>query len=229
MSNLNVLEQLKLVLKPDASDRQVVCIEETDTGKGDIILSFYMWYVFNKTDSPVCMVGVRDTYGHYQNLGLKFHYSLLSMSNRKRFKFVEVESCVISSLVDCVQKLMEEYPKGPVYLIIDDVSTLLLLGEPLKEIIGFLTYAKCQERLFLVFGCWKHKVDESVKKLTSAASHLADIKVALAPLVTGFSNTVTGTMRITSYETMYQIDDVSYLYKLVDNGFTLTLNSGKVK
>lgn len=228
MSNVTILEQMKLVLKPDLSDRRIVCVEETDTSKGDAILAFYMWYIFNKTESPVCMVGVRDTYGHYQNVGLKFHYNLLSMYNKKRFVFVESETSV-GGLFDCAKKLLEQNPTGDVYMIVDDISTMLLLGVKLEDIIGFLTFVKCQQRLFLVFGCWKHKVDESTKRLASAASHLADVKVALAPLVTGFSNTATGTMRITSNESIYQTDDVSYLYKLVDNGFTLTLNSATVR
>lgn len=226
-SNRTVLEQLRLSLKPESSDRRLVCVEETDTGKGDVILAFYMWYVFNKTESPVCMVGVRDTYSHYQNVGLKFHYNLLVMSNKKRFTFVEAETSS-TSLVDCVQNTLERYPTGPVYMIVDDVSTLLLLGEKLENIIDFLMFAKRQQRLFLVFGCWKHKADEAAQRLASAASHLADVRVALAPLATGYSRTATGTMRITSNDTLYRTDDVSYLYKLVDNGFTLTLNSETV-
>jgi len=223
-SNFEVLEQLKLVLKPDFADRRMVCVEETDTSKGDVILSFYMWYAFTKTDSPVCMVGVRDTYGHYQNIGLKFHYNLLSMSNRKRFTFVEsVDS--VAGLTDCTRELLERHPTGPIYLVVDDLSVFLLLGERLEDIVDFLTFVKHQQRLFLVLGCWKHKMDVSTKRLASIASHLADIRVSLAPLVTGFSNTATGTMRITSNESIYQIDDVSYLYKLTDNGLTLTLNS----
>jgi len=103
------------------------------------------------------------------------------------------------------------------------------LGEKLQDIVGFLAFAKRQPRLFLVFGCWKHKADESAKRLTSTASHLADIRVALAPLVTGFSNTATGTMRITTHRSLYCIDDVSYLYKLADNGLKLTLNSVTVR
>ncbi|VVC36100.1 Hypothetical protein CINCED_3A012716 [Cinara cedri] len=228
MTNVDVLEQLKLVLKPDLPDRRLVCIEETDTAKSDVILSFYMWYIFNKTDSPVCMVGIRDTYGHYQNVGMKFHYNLLSMSNKKRFTFVESETSA-SGLVACAQKLMERHPTGPVYMIVDDISTVLLLAEKLEDIVGFLTFAKCQERLTLVFGCWKHKSDELAKRLACIASHLADIRVALAPLVTGFSNTATGTMRITSNKSLYQIEDISYLYKLTDNGLTLKLNSGTIK
>lgn len=228
MSNANVLEQLRLVLRPDSPDRRMVCVEETDTSKGDAVLSFYMWYVFNRTDSAVCLVGVRDTYGHYQNVGLKFHYNLLSMSNKKRFTFVE-RGTTAGLLVDCARQLLEQRAAGTVYMIIDDVSTLLLLGEKLEDIVAFLAFAKRQPRLSLVFGCWRHGADESTKRLASAASHLADVRVALAPLVTGFSNTATGTMRITSNESAFRIDDVSYLYKLVDNGLTLTLNSGTVR
>lgn len=228
MSYLRVLEKMKLVLKPDSSERRIVCVEETDTSKGDIILAFYMWYIFKETKSPVYMVGVRDTYGHYQNVGLKFRYSLMLMCNQKRFVFVEFETS-IEGLFDCAKNLMEQHPIGDVYMVIDDVSALLLLGVKLKDIIDFLTYVKCQPRLILVFGCWKHKADESTKRLASAASHLADIKVALTPLVTGFSNFITGTLRITSNESIYQMDDASYKYKLVDNGFIFELNSETVK
>lgn len=228
MSNVDVLEQLQLVLRPDMSDRQIVCVEETDTAKADMILSFYMWYVFTKTDLPVCMVGIRDTYGHYQNIGMKFHYNLLSMSNQKRFSFIE-SVMSIDGLVGCARELLERYPTGSVYMVVDDASSLLLLGERLEDIVGFLIFVKKQPRLCLVLGCWKHKADESAKRLAAAVSHLADIRVALAPLVTGFSNTATGTMRITSHGSLYHIDDVSYLYKLADNGFKLTLNSGNVR
>lgn len=228
MSNVNVLEELKFVLKPDLPNRRMVCAEETDTSKADVILSFYMWYVFNKTDCPVCMVGVRDTYGHYQKVGLKFHYNLLLMTNKKRFTFIDSVTSV-GRLVECAQNLLEQHPVGFVYMIVDDISTLLLLGEKIEDIIGFLMFTKRQQRLYLVFGCWKHKVDESAKRLASAASHLADVKVALAPLVTGFSNTATGTMRITSNESIYQIEDFTYLYKLFDNGLTLSLNSKTVR
>ncbi|CAI6348044.1 unnamed protein product [Macrosiphum euphorbiae] len=228
MSNVDVLEQLQLVLRPDMSDRRIVCVEEADTAKADMILSFYMWYVFTKTDLPVCMVGVRDTYGHYQNVGLKFHYNLLSMSNQKRFAFAE-SIVSVDGLVGCAQDLLKRYPTGSVYMVVDDVSSLLLLGESLEDIVRFLMFAKRQPRLCLVIGCWKHKADESAKRLASAVSHLADIRVALAPLVTGFSNTATGTMRITTHESMFRIDDVSYLYKLADNGLKLTLNSGSIR
>ncbi|KAL4121390.1 hypothetical protein QTP88_013912 [Uroleucon formosanum] len=228
MSNVDVLEQLQLVLKPDMSDRRIVCVEEADTAKADMVLSFYMWYVFTKTDLPVCMVGVRDTYGHYQNVGLKFHYNLLSMSNQKRFTFVE-SIVSVDGLVGCAQDLLKRYPTGSVYMVVDDVSSLLLLGERLEDIVEFLIFSKHQPRLYLVIGCWKHKADESAKRLASAVSHLADIRVALAPLVTGFSNTATGTMRITTHESLFRIDDMSYLYKLADNGLKLTLNLGSVR
>lgn len=228
MSNINVLKQLLLVLKPDSPDRRIVCIEETDTGKGDVILSFYLWYIFNLTSSPAYMVGFRDTYGHYQNLGLKFDFNLLSMSNKQRFTFVEPEATFIG-LIDHVQQLIARYPTGPIYMIVDDISTLLLLGEKIENIILFLIFVKNERRLFLVFGCWKHKSDESSKRLASILSHQADIRISLAPLATGFSNTATGTMRITSYETIYKICDVSYLYKLTDNGLTLTLNSETIR
>lgn len=228
MTNVDVLEQLQLVLRPDLSDRRIVCVEETDTAKSDVILSFYMWYVFTKTDRPVCMVGVRDTYGHYQNVGLKFHYNLLSMYNQKRFEFIE-SAVSVDSLVGCAQDLLQKYPTGLVYMVVDDISSLLLLGEKFEDIVGFLVFAKSQPRLCLVLGCWKHKADDSAKRLVSAVSHLADIRVALAPLITGFSNTATGTMRITTHESMFCIDDVSYLYKLADNGLKLTLNSGNVR
>jgi hypothetical protein len=135
----------------------------------------------------------------------------------------------VGRLVECAQNLLEQHPVGNVYMIVDDISALLFLGEKLEEIIGFLMFTKRHQRLYLVFGCWKHKFDETAKRLTSAASHLADIRVSLAPLVTGFSNAATGTMRITSNESIYQIEDVSYLYKLFDNGFTLSLNSKTVR
>lgn len=228
MSNVDVLEQLQLVLRPDVWDRRIVCVEETDTAKADAILSFYMWYVFTKTDRPLCMVGVRDTYGHYQNVGLKFHYNLLSMSNQKRFSFIE-SATTVDSLVGYAQDLLERHPTGSVYMVVDDICTMLLLGEKLNDIVAFLAFAKCQPRLCLVFGCWKHKADEATERLASAASHLADVRVALAPLDTGYSNTATGTMRITVHESLYCISDVSYLYKLVDNGLKLTLNSGTVR
>jgi len=134
----------------------------------------------------------------------------------------------VGCLVDCAQQLLEQHATGTIYMIVDEVSTLLLLGEKLEDIVDFLMFVKRQQRLSLVFGCWRHRVDESAKRLASAASHLADIRVALAPLVTGFSNTATGLMRITFNESVFQIDDISYLYKLVDNGLTLTLNSGTV-
>ncbi|XP_060838339.1 uncharacterized protein LOC132920184 [Rhopalosiphum padi] len=228
MSNVDVLEQLQLVLRPDMLDRRIVCIEETDTAKADVILSFYMWYVFTKTDRPVCMVGVRDTYGHYQNLGVKFHYNLLSMYNQKRFAFIE-SAVSVDSLVDCAKELLDKHPTGFVYMVVDDISSLLLLGVKFEDIVGFLAFVKRQPRLYFVFGCWKHKADESAKRLASAVSHLSDIRVSLAPLVTGFSNTATGTMRITTHESFYRIDDVSYLYKLADNGLKLTLNSGTAR
>jgi len=150
------------------------------------------------------------------------------MSNQKRFAFVE-SIVSVDGLVNCAQDLLKRYPTGSVYMVVDDVSSLLLLGESLEDIVGFLIFAKCQPRLCLVIGCWKHKADESAKRLASTVSHLADIRVALAPLVTGFSNTATGTMRITTHESLFSIDDVSYLYKLTDNGLKLTLNSGSVR
>jgi len=150
------------------------------------------------------------------------------MSNQKRFEFVE-SIVSVDGLVGCAQDLLKRYPTGSVYMVVDDVSSLLLLGESLEDIVGFLIFSKQQPRLCLVIGCWKHKADESAKRLASAVSHLADIRVALAPLVTGFSNTATGTMRITTHESLFRIDDVSYLYKLADNGLKLTLNSGSVR
>ncbi|XP_022180275.1 uncharacterized protein LOC111040623 [Myzus persicae] len=227
MSNVDVLEQLQLVLKPDMPDRRLVCVEETDTAKADMILSFYMWYAFTKTDLPVQLIGTRDSYGHYQNVGLKFHYNLLSMSNQSRFEYVDSVEC-INDLFNYTGDLLKRYPTGPTYMVVDDISSFLLLGATLSDIITFLMYVKHEPRLRLVIGCWKHKDDESAKRLASAISHTADIRVALAPLVTGFSNTATGTMRITTHESQCGIEEVSYLYKLADNGLKLTLNSGTV-
>lgn len=227
--NPDVLEQLKLALKPEATDRRMVCVEETDTAKGDAILSFYMWYAFTKTDSPVCVLGVRDAYGHYQHVGLKFRYNLLSMSGKRRFEFVEPDECGSAArLVDRARDLLERHPVGTVYMMVDDIGALLLLGERLEDVVGFLAFAKRQPRLSLVFGCWKHAADEPARRLAAAASYLADVRVALAPLATGFSDAATGTMTITSAAGRKD-DDVSYLYKLVDSGLTLMLNSRTVR
>ncbi|XP_050422927.1 uncharacterized protein LOC126834792 [Adelges cooleyi] len=223
MANASVFEELRLVLRPDDADRRIVCIEETETAKGDIITAFYLWYILNKTDRPVLMFGVRDAFGHYHNVGLKYNYNLLSMANKKRFQFVEPEHS-IRSWLDPVEKLMEKCPNETLYLIVDDLSVPLLLGETVENIVAFLTYVRKHQSIVLIFACWKHKVDDATKRLAAVASHLSDVKIALAPLPTGFSNAATGTMRITSYKTMFDMSDISYLYKLSDNGLSLTLN-----
>ncbi|XP_050524964.1 uncharacterized protein LOC126896325 [Daktulosphaira vitifoliae] len=228
MSNTSTMEELSLVLKPDNEDRKIIFIEETGTSKGDIIISFYLWRLFNRTNHTISMIGFRDTFGHYHSLGMKLHYNLLIMVNKNRFKFSE-GNLSVKFLYSHLEKLVDENKNGPIYLIIDDISILMLMNESIENIIEFLIYVKNLERIYLIFGCWRNKVDNLSKRLAAAASHLSDLKIALAPLATGFSDTATGTMRITSFESIFNINDVSYLYKLFDNNLTLKLNSDKIR
>lgn len=201
-----------------------IAVEECHGSNGNFVLNCLIAEQIHK-DGAVCLVALHNSFGHYHNVGTKLGYNLHQLQEKGSVESIEVLKLLSGSLNSALEDgtqnfffgdeentvrnlfyLIEEKIKRllqhrkPVSLVIDDLSDLLSLGVPVKEVLSFLQYCRTllesQPDLSLVVLTHVAEGDEEQRLLTTELCHVADITVTVSGLKTGQSSDVSGAMKV---------------------------------
>jgi hypothetical protein len=203
---------------------KLIAVEEHHGSNGNFVLNCLIAEQVHK-EGAVCLVALHNSFGHYHNVGTKLGYNLRQLQEKGCVESIEVLKSLNDSLnavhEDRAQNvlfgdeentmrnlfhLIEEKTKKLlqnrklVSLIIDDLSDLLSLGIPIKEVLSFLQYCRTllesQSGLSLVVLTHIAEGDEEQRLLASGLCHVADMIVTICGLKTGQSSDVSGAMNV---------------------------------
>lgn len=203
---------------------KLTAVEEYHGSNGNFVLNCLIADQIQK-GGGVCLVALHNSFGHYHNVGTKLGYNLCQLQEKGCVESIEVLKLINGSLntihdgseqnifgneestvrnlfyliEEKIKKLLQNIKL--VSLVIDDLSDLLYLGIPLKDVLSFLQYCRTlldsQPGLSLVVLTHIAEGDEEQKLLTAGLCHVADMTVTICGLKTGQSSDVSGAMKVT--------------------------------
>jgi hypothetical protein len=204
---------------------KLIAVEEYHGINGNFVINCLIAEQVQK-GGGVCLVALHNSFGHYHNVGTKLGYNLRQLQEKGCVESIEVLKLLNGSLNTVNERgsqqnilfdneentvrnlfhLIEEKAKKLlqnnelVSLVIDDLSDLLYLGIPLKEVLSFFQYCRSlldsQPGLSLVVLAHNAEGDEEQNLLTAGLSHVADMTVTICGLKTGQSSDVSGAMKV---------------------------------
>ena len=224
---------------------KLIAVEEYHGSNGNFVLSCIIAEQIKK-DCGICLMTLHNTFEHYHHVGTKLGYNLQQLEEKGSVQKIDVlqllsssfntsESYLLKNSEDIVnslflmikeklEKLMET--KKMVCLVIDDVSDILSLGVPVKDVLSFLQYCRVLLELLhgLSFVVLTHIYEEDEEQCLVAAniSHVANKVVTVSSLKTGQSVDVSGIMKISNKNLDTSVRELDwnkqniYHFKLLD-------------
>lgn len=181
------------------------------------LLCSLMWKAVQEGAS-LCLLALHNNKTHYHNVGKRLGLDLRSAVILEPFRMYAEESGDFAGLdmsddanmkrlfLD-VKRSLDEL-SAPKCLVVDDLCDLLSLGGSVQQVLVFLRHCRLLVDLdsstSLVVGTHRSQ-DRNL--VATATAHMADCRLSVAPLRTGFSSEVTGTV---------QVDSRLFHYKLTD-------------
>jgi len=142
------------------------------------------------------------------------------------FKGAECTKQLFFYIKEIVQKLNDE--SKPFVLLVDDISSLLNLGLDLNSISLFVQYCRSlcsnnkSSRNVLLIGSFHESKDPENNRMVNYLLHLADIKIQVEGLKTGYSKDVHGKI---TFNVRKSLEDISanekFLFKVSEEGVKL--------
>jgi hypothetical protein len=203
---------------------KLIAVEEHHGTSGNFVLNCLISEQVRK-EGAVCLVALHNSFGHYHNVGTKLGYNLLQLQekgcvesieglklfsesvntvheNRPQNIFFGEEENTMRNLFHLIEgrtkKLLEK--RKLVSLVIDDLSDMLSLGIPIKEVLSFLQYCRTllesQPGISLVVLTHIAEGDEEQRLLATGLCHVSDVIVSICGLKTGQSSDISGAMKV---------------------------------
>lgn len=224
-----------------------IFIKEEHGVDASFLVGSLMWNALH-SDAGLCLLSVHNSRNHYQHVGNKLGFNLKENQESGHAVVIDMTKCIVQSLngdtdnvkIDFLSKntdqeclhalyitlensvfqLKEQY--SCVYLVIDNISDLLSLGHSAKDIISFLYY--CRALVFSIHGltlvvcAHNSENDKDTNLICNAMMHIAEYKIKVSGLATGFSPNVTGRVETERREMCleYLTEKKEFQYKLSD-------------
>jgi hypothetical protein len=203
---------------------KLIAVEEHHGSNANFVLNCLIAEQVRK-EGAVCLVALHNSVGHYHNVGTKLGYNLLQLQEKGYVESIEV----LKLLNESVNVVHEHQPQDIFFcgeenttrnlfhliegktkqllekrklasLVIDDLSDMLSLGIPIKEVLSFLQYCRTllesQRGLSLVVLTHVAESDEEQRLLATGLCHVSDVIVTICGLKTGQSSDVSGAMKV---------------------------------
>lgn len=233
-------------------ENRFVFIKEEHGIDASFLVGSLMWNALH-SDAGLCLLSVHNSSNHYQYVGNKLGFNLQESQENGHAVIIDVMKCIVqafnndtgdskidflsknsdqeclkklySIVEDSITKLKEQH--GCVYLVIDNISDLLSLGNSAKDIILFLYY--CRTLLFTIHGltlvvcAHNSENDKDTNLICNAMMHIAEYKIKVSGLATGFSPNVTGRVETARRDVYleYWIEKKEFQFKLTDRQIKL--------
>lgn len=228
-----------------AIENHFIFIKEEHGIDASFLVGTLMWNALH-SEAGLCLLSVHNSSNHYQYIGNKLGFNLQESQEGGHALVVDVMKCIVQSfngntdntkidflsenkeclhklyniLESSVTKLKEQH--DCVYIIIDNVSDLLSLGHSVKDIILFLYY--CRTLVFKICGvtlvvcAHNSEHDNDTNLICNAMMHIAEYKIKVSGLSTGFSPNVSGRIQTERRDIglEYWTEKKEFQYKLSD-------------
>ncbi|XP_069695416.1 elongator complex protein 6 [Periplaneta americana] len=203
---------------------KLISIEEHHGSDGNFVLNCLIADQVQK-DGGVCLLALHNTFGHYHNVGTKLGYNLQQLQDKGFVETIEIlkllnesmnsnsesnnrwlllgkEDLIVKNIFLMIKEKIDKLlqVRKLTSLVIDDLSDLLCLGIPLKEILLFFQYCRTllesEHGVSLIVLTHIADGDEEQRLLSASVAHVADIVVTICGLKTGRSNDVSGALKV---------------------------------
>lgn len=202
----------------DLSGKLVQVEEAQGSSAGSSVVSSLMWNLAQQETSLV-LVTLHHGETHYQSVCKKLGFNLREAQEKKRAVVLDPFDMLVGKnkpfdsidmsnkdnlkgLFFTVEESVNSLP-GRKALIIDDLSGLVSLGASVGMVITFLQHCRSLQKqdkgLFLAICNHVSEDSEELKMLSSWVSHVADLRIGVAGLKTGFSANVTGSLEVVDH------------------------------
>lgn len=188
-----------------------------------------MWRAKAMENAEIILLSCHNSIQHYQHVLNKWGHVTRNSSqktnviNLSDFFEKTTDTLDILKLSETIYKNCENLSKHKTYLIIDDLSYLLMLSTLRlcvhfsQQLLRLLTDFKL---LKVIVCCHVSEKDEELLIISKHFHHLSNCILSIQPLKSGFSNEVTGHLNIIrKSNTKSHIN--RYNFKLDDKKFTL--------
>lgn len=230
-------------------ENMFVFIKEEHGIDASFLVGSLMWSAIH-SDAGLCLIPLHNSSNHYQYVGNKLGFNLQESQENGHAVIIDVIKSIgqafskdtgdskidilsktsdLKKLYDIVKdsvtKLKEQH--GCVYLVIDNISDLLSIGYSAKDIILFLYY--CRTLLFTIHGltlvvcAHNSENDKDTNLICNAMMHIAEYKIKVSGLATGFSPNVTGRIETARRDVYleYWVEKKEFQFKVTDRQIKL--------
>ena len=217
-------------------DNLVVCSEAN--ADGSFLLHYFLSF-YARSKNCVCLLGVYQTFHHYNSVGKKLGVDYAALKKEGKFVFLDTlkeggqyllnaakvgdscdsinKTCVqeareespymcVAGIPDSVsnlykhicnqcKELQQKYPETSLLLVIDNLTLLLALGVPVKDISYLVTYLSRtlnKEGNCSVVVMVSEDGDEDTTLLIKQLRHMADLVLFTEGLPSGYCKDVHG-------------------------------------
>lgn len=196
------------------SDR-LVHIGEVNLADSNFVFTHLMKQVYSEETNSLCLLLLHNSLDHYLNVGKKLGFDLQKKIESGSTRCINVLSIIAeklgcedfpnSSLIyEEVERNLKELKRTfkSTYLFVDDLSHLMDLGVTLAEALRFVNLLgrlSSEENLNVIVNCHSSDNPDVLQDdtvLSNALEYIADVSVKVSPLKTGWSEDVTGVVRV---------------------------------
>ncbi|KAF6204017.1 hypothetical protein GE061_002356 [Apolygus lucorum] len=196
---------------------KLFALKEEAGSDDSFCLSCLMWQCLSKQDSGLLLLAAQRPFNHYYHVGMKLGYNLMSQSKRavvlelgKAFcggsddeLFADIgtgKDDALKGLFLGLKRRLEELKSQyrHVYFIVDNLSSLLFLGFTSGQLTTLLHYLRtlADDSVTLVISLQTTQDDEEETRLSAYLCQIADFRLTVAPLRTGSSQDVSGSIEL---------------------------------
>ncbi|BET02068.1 Uncharacterized conserved protein (DUF2348) [Nesidiocoris tenuis] len=192
--------------KEDFSGK-LIAIEEADNVDGCFCSSCLIWQCLSRPDSCLMLVALHRPFSHYYHVGMKLGYNLASQSERAAILEMGKSQAELSAgedeslkklVVDLRERIKSFAEYKRIYIFVDNLSSLLFLGYSVRQVKIFVHYLRTllSDKVTVVLSAQTDAEDEDELELASLLRHIADLQLRVAPLSTGSSQAVSGSIEL---------------------------------
>ncbi|GFO32131.1 elongator complex protein 6 [Plakobranchus ocellatus] len=226
-----MLAQICHFLGVDSSNfplNEHVCIVDRSKDAGFLI--HYFLNLCKKQNRPLCVLGLTQSFNHYSSVAQKLGTNLLSARDNKNLIFIEGLQLLsdyvigdqsktnpflqlvignVSRLNELIRESLESVQLSspsalPPVVIIDDLSVLLSLGVPSKNVICFVKSLISLVTSYCPGGSLISSVsvsdsDSDEEDIWSCLSHFGTLNIEVSNLKSGYCKEVHGQVRANRY------------------------------
>lgn len=206
---------------------RLIFIEENHGSNSSFVIGSFMWQAKAIENAEIILLTCHNSIQHYQHVLSKWGHVTRNSSPKTNAinlsDYSEENAVNVTKLFESIYKNCENFNNHKTYLIIDDLGYLLMLSS-LRHCVHFsqqlLRLLADFKLLRIIVCCHISGKDEELSIISKFFHHLSNFILSIEPLKSGFSNEVTGHLKVIQRGKL-KGNVNRYNFKLDDKKFTL--------